>query len=281
MTWSNSTPVIEAYTVIIASGSAGQGLFVYNGQPAAGNLIASIAASAGTDSFGNPYPQGIGSYAGGLALQPSIIANSGQLRLSNSPSTAPGDGILEPLFPTGGVLLSSGHGSLPDAVQVQYVPGNTGVTTGNSLAPQITYLAADVLSPVDQYSSGSWIHTALDGTPDTWQTPTYGNGWAGGTTFGGTVQNLQFRRDMENNLYVSGVFHTTSASPATTAFTLPAGYRPTVEQRVPAILNAGPGTITATMVRLFPSGAVQVFPTPTASGEDVQLSVSVPLGNIA
>lgn len=35
------------------------GLFVYSGTPALGNLIVSIANAAGTDSFGNVYPQGL------------------------------------------------------------------------------------------------------------------------------------------------------------------------------------------------------------------------------
>jgi hypothetical protein len=35
-----------------------QGIFFYSGTPALGNLITSVAEAAGTDSFGNVYPQG-------------------------------------------------------------------------------------------------------------------------------------------------------------------------------------------------------------------------------
>jgi hypothetical protein len=35
------------------------GVFFYNGTPANGNLIISLAAMAGTDPFGNTYPQGV------------------------------------------------------------------------------------------------------------------------------------------------------------------------------------------------------------------------------
>ncbi len=38
------------------------GQFFYSGTPALGNLIASIAPAAGTDSFGNAYEQGIAAY---------------------------------------------------------------------------------------------------------------------------------------------------------------------------------------------------------------------------
>jgi hypothetical protein len=35
------------------------GIFIYNGTPAAGNLIGSWAGATGTDAFGNAYPQGL------------------------------------------------------------------------------------------------------------------------------------------------------------------------------------------------------------------------------
>ena len=46
-------------TIINANGT-----FVYNGTPASGNLIASIAQTSGTDGFGNPYVGGITAYSG-------------------------------------------------------------------------------------------------------------------------------------------------------------------------------------------------------------------------
>lgn len=55
MGWSSQVVVANQ---VIVQGSNG-GVFVYNGAPAAGNLVASIAATAGTDPYGNAYPQGI------------------------------------------------------------------------------------------------------------------------------------------------------------------------------------------------------------------------------
>jgi hypothetical protein len=43
------------------------GTFFYSGTPAAGNLIASVASSASTDTFGNHYLQGVSSYQSGFA----------------------------------------------------------------------------------------------------------------------------------------------------------------------------------------------------------------------
>ena len=58
-----SSNVVRARLVIVSG--ADDGVFVYDGTPAANNLIASIAAEAGTDSFGNDYPAGIAAYNDG------------------------------------------------------------------------------------------------------------------------------------------------------------------------------------------------------------------------
>jgi hypothetical protein len=42
----------------------GRGVFVYSPKPGAGNLVASIAAVAGTDSYGNSYLEGVTAYSG-------------------------------------------------------------------------------------------------------------------------------------------------------------------------------------------------------------------------
>lgn len=51
--------------LVVISGTSSNGtvgLFVYSGTPANGNLVASIASTAGTDQFGNAYLAGITSY---------------------------------------------------------------------------------------------------------------------------------------------------------------------------------------------------------------------------
>jgi hypothetical protein len=55
--------ILRARIVIISG--LNDGLFVYDGTPAAGNLVESIAADAGTDLYGNPYYAGITSYSSG------------------------------------------------------------------------------------------------------------------------------------------------------------------------------------------------------------------------
>jgi hypothetical protein len=55
MGWSSQAVIAQQ---VVIEGSA-DGLWVYNGAPAAGNLLLSIAAAAGTDPYGNTYPQGL------------------------------------------------------------------------------------------------------------------------------------------------------------------------------------------------------------------------------
>ncbi len=53
----SASGIFRGRLVIISGSSANgsNGLFVYSGAPAAGNLILSISAVAGTDQYGNNY----------------------------------------------------------------------------------------------------------------------------------------------------------------------------------------------------------------------------------
>jgi hypothetical protein len=69
--------------LVIVSGTSSNGsngIFVYSGTPGLGNLIVSIAASAGTDQYGNPYPEGLnvtaGVISGGTFEGTDFIINS-------------------------------------------------------------------------------------------------------------------------------------------------------------------------------------------------------------
>lgn len=74
--------------VIIDASGAFTGLFVYNPAPDAGNLIASIAAAAGTDPYGNAYLSGVASYSGfGGSFFATALAN-GDLLFYHATSTA-------------------------------------------------------------------------------------------------------------------------------------------------------------------------------------------------
>jgi hypothetical protein len=76
-------------TVIIVGGSGTfTGVFVYDGTPGAGNLIASVTNANGTDPFGNAYLKGITSY--GTDGSYTQIAEFGASVINLQPSNEPG-----------------------------------------------------------------------------------------------------------------------------------------------------------------------------------------------
>lgn len=67
------------FQILIITGSSGSGLFVYSPAPAFGRLVASIAATGGTDPFGNVYLQGFTSYLPGGAPVSAAQLSSAQV----------------------------------------------------------------------------------------------------------------------------------------------------------------------------------------------------------
>ncbi|MEH0582541.1 hypothetical protein QBA54_50795 [Streptomyces sp. B21-108] len=86
----------EFNNVVIRGGTVVSGLALYyNGTPAAGNLIMSISATAGTDSFGNAYVEGVGLYGASGQLVAKDAAGdtatlSGALPVSGTLAALPG-----------------------------------------------------------------------------------------------------------------------------------------------------------------------------------------------
>jgi hypothetical protein len=70
------------------------GLFVYSPSPATGNLVASIAAAAGTDPYGNAYKPGFTTYASGSFIQQWVIGSTPTLIFHSSGDS--GDGVIQP-----------------------------------------------------------------------------------------------------------------------------------------------------------------------------------------
>jgi hypothetical protein len=80
----------EFNNVVIRGGTVVSGLALYyDGTPAAGNLIMSIAAEAGTDEFGNDYVSGMTVYdSSGSSIQ--VDAGSGTSAIYFTPPDVPG-----------------------------------------------------------------------------------------------------------------------------------------------------------------------------------------------
>lgn len=286
-----------------ATTANGKALY-YNGTPAAGNLLMSISAAAGTDEFGNGYPAGLQVSAGAVGnvlLDPTdgrfvstgssgdqIAIGDGQLSF-NQPSQASSGLIVQNLLRTHGSLyLAGGSSAVADQEALFGIVTSYGapVAGQTDTYPRTSTVAYSGSTQAYHYVSGAVVKTSdgIGNTAEVWQVPgqtgmpALGTGWAAGPS-GGTVQPVQYRRDAEDNLVIVGAVHSTSTTPAATIFTLPAGYRPKITQRDPGVSNSA-GTASARYVEVNSSGAVSLGANLTTASTDVYFAVSVPLGNI-
>jgi hypothetical protein len=253
------------------------GLFIYDGTPAAGNLVATIAPAQGTDGFGNTYLGGIATYDGDqfVAL---AVGNILFGLISQGTNTA---GLIGLVGADAIEALSPFSVSKPDRATWELVDGAVTVTPQSDPGYPHMDIGANTAG------MAAWLHGALlyatasggTSTAETWHAPSpLGTGWVAGPS-GGTVQPVQYRRDALDNLVIVGTAHTTSTTPASTVFTLPAGYRPKITQRCVGVSNSG-GTPTVRYIEIQSTGAVVVNPALTTTSTDVYFAATVPLGNV-
>lgn len=139
MGWQNAFAVIfQAGNTIINP----QGVFVYNGPPAHGNLVASSAGTAGTDDgFGNPYGSGdkvYGTDGSSVQIRPSSGVSPAQVRIGTGDVAELTPGILA-------TLIQGGPGPTRALASILQGP----IVTGQVGAAQISMYSAsvDLVSP--------------------------------------------------------------------------------------------------------------------------------------
>jgi hypothetical protein len=157
-----TTGLVIARQVIII-GSGGQ-LLVYSPTAAAGNLIASIAGAAGTDTYGNKYLAGFTTYGGTDAMQMEtgdITFYTGSLAAgwTQSAQIFLNTGVIE-LITTGGVITAnntldngSGGATFNGAVAVN------SLTIGGSSNTQTAHLSNSGISGTSGAASAGTAHT--------------------------------------------------------------------------------------------------------------------------
>jgi hypothetical protein len=139
------------------------GLFIYSGTPAAGNLIASVAAVAGTDGFGNAYKSGFGTYGGGSFIQQAILAGLPALILHASGDT--GDGTIQPLAAGGGYeLVLTSPNAAADANATLLLVSKAGSGLAN---PAVVVPAGNTLQVVANAIVGAGLAVTGGETADT------------------------------------------------------------------------------------------------------------------
>jgi hypothetical protein len=121
--------IVRARTVIIFGGGTGSGIFVYDGTPALGTLIGSWTGQAGTDQYGNSYPQGlsvsVGEITGALIDSPQVTVTQGPLLLYGNTTQ-----VIVPFTASGNFTAPSGVTS----ASVVRINGGQGGQNGSASA---------------------------------------------------------------------------------------------------------------------------------------------------
>lgn len=259
------------------------GAFFYSGVPATGNLIASIASIAGTDSFGNAYPSGINSQSSTLftdiASATISLGNivAGVQDLTNAAQIA-SEGI------SSGLLITSGKTvAKPDKAALSLFPGTDNQPTGNTNAPFALVADIDLNSSADFHLAGS-IQSADPATGNvlTWQAPGagYSANWSGTTSFDGLGggEALQFHRMVSDRVFWYGLF-TSAAGAGTQVLTVPAGYFYTTKTTYGHCLRNRGGVIASVGIAISTAGAFLLTDAPSA-GDEYLINCEIPLRHV-
>lgn len=264
------------------------GTFFYNGTPAGGNLIAALAAVAGTDGFGNTYPAGFTVMDAGQTTFVNQIAGSTMYgQGAASTSTVAGAGYVRSVGSADALRMVT-----PLYLPASNSPGRAQLSASTSTTrARLAVLDDSTVTAADITASGALIKSDPSGTPYIWQAWTPAPNWANGDG-AGAFQPIQYRLDGQDNLIIYGAIHTTAALASGTrqinASALPAAYQlkpgTTVAGRVPGgehTTSAGVWVAQA-LVTLTTAGNVTITtPAALASGDTLYLYATIPLGNVA
>lgn len=262
-----STEAVIAQLVIVEG--PGDGVFVYNGTPAAGNLVASTAAKAGTDQFGNAFLSGDTVYdpLAFIALQLGGAGTQRAITWSNAPSQAGPYAAVSSinlrtlneidwvLPPSGQLVVGTGAAATSARLEAQ----------GAAAAGSLDCAPAATAPPAQPSGTESWNYVGAGGGQ-----PAFGTGWS---NFGGGFAQLAFRfvAAPSRCVQIKGeITHTNTA--AQVIFTLPAAYRPASSQQFACVTNAS----AAVGVEVSSGGLVELLAAPSASATmQVDLLVSL------
>lgn len=277
----------EFNNVVIRGGEviSGTNLY-YSGTPASGNLIASISATAGTDSFGNAYLVGVCSYdpAGNLYSQ----INGGKVFTGNLVGgvldTAEAAALSAAQF-VGQLELQSGldnNNGDTDRSTFTLVPGSSTAQAPNGTEPSI-YIQDSGNSAITSLGvSGAVIHTSTNGARIGIHTAAMQGTWVGGSSGSGSFGPLTWIYDAEDNVHINGTFHCTTTTPGTIiANGLPPGAIG-ANVSIAGVAVRFVGTAGTNLpVYLNSSGELRTVAAPTlAVGDSFMINVVVPRGRL-
>lgn len=256
------------------------GVFIYNGAPAAGNLIANIAANSGTDGFGNAYLAGVVSYNGTefASLFAGNVLFGGTSSGYNPAGGMGNDGV-------DGISITSP--STPPNTDVSSIALFDGLRT---VTPVSAAGYPHLLVYGTVWCDGPAIHATNNAntwTAETWHTPAFSGTWSSTGTLNGnsTFRGLQYRKDAEDNVWVLGAATTTGAGGS--IFTLPSGYFNTSKRALlPCfIFHSGTSAVSSGFAQVTEAGVVNIAASlagvTIGAGDQVFINGKFPLGNVS
>lgn len=208
--------------------STDQGVFVYKGAPAAGNLIVALAPAAGTDPFGNAFTQGIflsgylsGNTTNAIVLQPLNVTVTGVPTTFNPAqifTRTLADGECETWITS---PFDTGKGQNAATILMHGSDSSNAGGCDITLDAFTTTVIGDLIVNNGQLRATNPV--TLFG--ETWHAVAYGAGWSAGAS---PVQGASYRLTPSNNVEFKGAALNAAAAAGQTMFTLPVGYRPPV-----------------------------------------------------
>lgn len=216
----------------------------YSGTPAAGSLVASVSASAGTDRFGNAYLAGVVSYQLGTSPCIAVEMTTSDVRWYTAATFA---------------------GPWDEAASIQLVTGtNDGLSIGPVSPAGYVQLAGNILSSDGSASSPTEI------TTDTLQTAGNANSWTGTLTY----QLMPDKTVKWDGVLVppAGV-----TNPSNVNMAVGTAYRPSSGVRqLTAVADTNASHVGAALIcQMQASGVIQVFA--ATAGQAVHFSGSYSL----
>ncbi len=283
MGWNNQLMTL----LVIGTGGNYTGLFVYQGTPGPGNLVFSIAATAGTDPYGNTYLAGE-TVGAAPATQLQLISNGGtgmlNFLLNNAAIT---NGFLEGINGgTFGEILLQGPALIAanenDYVSVFMVSNNGSVfpanmnleyTDAGGIIHGYLNLGAEGVS-----ISAGFINAGNPGTGTSATNPATTETWHAlavsgtGYTVGSPVPAYKLYPD--NTAGISGEVNVAAGSAGAVFATLPLNYRPLTGKVFPVSINAGtPAVSGAARVVIASTGAMSLASPATVNAFTISLDL--------
>jgi hypothetical protein len=282
--------IVDATTITGAnfiSDGTGEEIMVYSGTPAAGNLLASVSATSGTDGATNKFKQGMAVYqvsANGAARYWMVTNRAAEFTPAALEGWVQNSGLANEAYLSGyfsaensnqkdvvGIQIASSASDLSTPAQgfISYF-GPTGSSNTN-MAWDYSGTQLYVVKLMNAVHPGSGTSPANPASVETWQTISYSAG------FGAGAPAARYRLEPMGGgiVRLDGVVNTTAATAANaTMFTLPTGYRPTANKRFAGVSSSSGYIATnngASLIQITSAGVVSCVSACSAAGQVIVL----------